>query len=91
MPSKEGDAVLPEAIIEGEMERNFKIGAKDAAREHFRFYVDGLVIGLRDKVEGWLAKLQDSGVYIRRKNPIPIKKGLEWFALREQRGHFEGG
>ena len=52
MPSKEGDAVLPEAIIEGEMERNFKIGAKDEAREHFRFYVDGLVIGLRDKVEG---------------------------------------
>jgi putative transposase len=91
VPSKEGDAVLPEAIIEGEMERHFKIGAKDEAREHFRFYVDGLVIGLRDKVEGWLAKLQDSGVYIRRKNPIPIKKGLEWFSLREQRGHFEGG
>ena len=88
---KEGDAVLPEAVLDAEMERNFNIGAKDEAREHFRFYVDGLVIDLRDKVEGWLGKLQDAGVYVRRKNPIAIKKGLEWFSLREQRGHFEGG
>ena len=56
----------------------------------FNFYVDGLVIGLRDKVEAWLEKLPDAGVYVRRKNSIVIKKGLEWFSLREQRGHFEG-
>ena len=57
VPSKESDAVLPEAIIDAEMKRNFNLGAKDEAREHFRFYVDGFVIGLRDKVEGWLEKL----------------------------------
>ena len=85
MPSKEGDAVLPEAIIDAEMQCNFKLGAKDEAREHCRFYVDGLMIGLRDKVEAWLGKLQESSVVVRRKNPIPIKQGLEWFSLRKQR------
>ena len=56
VPSKEGDAVLPDAVLDAEMQLNFNLGAKDEAREHFRFYVDGLVIGLRDKVEGWLTR-----------------------------------
>ena len=38
VPSKESDAVLPAAGLGAEMERNFNLGAKDEAREHFRFY-----------------------------------------------------
>ena len=67
MPSKEGDAVWPKAVIDSEMERNFKLGAKDEAREHFRFYVDSLVIGLRDKVEGWLSKLESRAFTLAEK------------------------
>jgi len=90
VPSKEKDAVITSAVIDGEMARNFDLGSSGEGREHFRFYVDGLVLGAKEKVEEWLTRLQDLGHYRRRKNPVPIREGLEWFAIREQRSHFEG-
>jgi hypothetical protein len=66
------------------------LGAKEEKRDHFRFYIDGLVLGARDKVEDWLNRLKESGIYLRRKNPVPIREGMSWFAIREQRSHYEG-
>jgi len=91
VPSKAKDAVIDAPVVDGEMKKNFNLGCKGEKRDHFRFYVDGLVIGAKEKVMEWMEALQESGVFRRRKNPVPIKEGLEWFSIREQRGHYEGG
>jgi REP element-mobilizing transposase RayT len=88
--SKERQATIKESVMDREMERNFDLGAKEEKRDHFRFYIDGLVLGARDKVEDWLNRLKESGIYLRRKNPVPIREGMSWFAIREQRSHYEG-
>ena len=89
--SKEKDHLIKEVTFNGELSQNFDLSYHAEAKDHFRFYLDGLVIGAKDKVKMWLEKLQHSGAYLRRKNPIPIKSGLEWYSVREQRSHYEGG
>jgi len=89
--SGEKGFVISDVVIDGEMKKNFDLGSKGEQREHFRFYVDGLVVGAKEKVMEWLVELQASGVFRRRKNPVPIREGMEWFTVREQRGHYEGG
>ncbi len=89
--SKDKDAVIKEATVDGEMLKHFDLGTGDEKRDHFRFYVDGLVIGAKEKVMAWMERLQESGVYRRRKNPVPIREGMEWFSIREQRRHYDGG
>jgi len=91
VPSKENDAVMATPVIDGEMLKNFNLGTSGEKRDHFRFYVDGLVVGAKDKVQEWMERLQISGIYRRRKYPVPIREGMQWFAIREQRSHFEGG
>ena len=88
--SKSKDTVIETALIDGEMKKNFDLGSVGEKREHFRFYVDGLVIGAREKVMEWMLRLRSDGIYYRRKNPVPTRKGFEWYAIREQRGHYEG-
>lgn len=88
--NKEGTIEIKEVVFDLEMKQNFNLSLREESKDHFRFYVDGLVIGAEDKVQDWLRRLKDSGTYLRRKNPIPIKEGLEWFSVREQRSHFEG-
>ncbi len=89
--SKDKDTVIKEAPIDGEMLKHFGLGIGDEKRDHFRFYVEGLVIGAKEKVMAWMERLQETGVYRRRKNPVPIREGMEWFSIREQRGHYDGG
>jgi putative transposase len=88
--SKSKDAVIEVEVIDGEMKKNFDLGTRGENREHFRFYIDGLVIGAREKVMEWMLRLRSDGIYHRRKNPVPIREGLEWYSIREQRGHYEG-
>jgi len=89
MPSKENQAVIPETLIDQELAKNFKLGRpKDGeGREHFRFYVDGLVIGAKNKVEQWLAKLKNSGHYRRKKHVKSLTSNDLLFCMREQRGY----
>ena len=47
----------------------FDLGSGAEARDHLRFFVDGLVIGDKDKVQEWLLHRQHRGTYRRRKNP----------------------
>jgi len=91
VPSGEKGAAIKDAVLDGEMKMNFDLGTTGEKRDHFRFYVDGLVIGAKEKVLEWMENLQVSGVFRRRKNPVPIREGMDWFSIREQRSHFEGG
>jgi putative transposase len=87
----EKGGAIRDSVIDGEMKKNFDLGSHGEKRDHFRFYVDGLVLGTKEKVLEWLEYLQVSGVFRRRKNPVPIRDGMEWFSIREQRSHYEGG
>jgi len=89
--SKGCDAVISDQLVEEECLSKFDLGSGAEARDHLRFFVDGLVIGAKDKVQEWLLHMQNRGTYRRRKNPIALPKQSPWFALREQRSHFEGG
>ena len=71
------------------------MGASDfdhrCQRDHLRFFVDGLVVGAKEKVEEWLLRMQHRGTYRRRKNPIALPKQSPWFALHEQRSTLRVG
>lgn len=88
--TKENTAEICTKVFDQELARNFNLSYSEEKRDHFRFYVDGLVVGSKEKILDWINRLREEGVYLRRKNPVPIKKGLEWFSIREQRSHFEG-
>jgi hypothetical protein len=89
--SKDCDAVISDQLVKEQCLSKFDLGSGDEARDHLRFFVDGLVIGTKEKIEAWLLRMQSRGTYRRRKNPIALPKQSPWFALREQRSHFEGG
>jgi REP element-mobilizing transposase RayT len=91
--SKEGQAEIPEEVLEDVAGAPFGIGrpCDGEVREHLRFFVDGLVLGAQGKVGEWVERLRERGLYRRRRRPIGIKPERGWFALREQRSHFEGG
>jgi REP element-mobilizing transposase RayT len=88
--TKENTAEICAKAMDREMAQNFDLSYSNEKRDHFRFYVDGLVVGSKEKILSWIHRLRSEGTYLRRKNPIPIKKGLEWFSIREQRSHFDG-
>ncbi len=46
--SKDKDVVMKEATVDGEMLKHFVLGTGDEKRDHFRFYVDGLVVGAKE-------------------------------------------
>ena len=62
--SKDKDAVIKEATVDGEMLKHFDLGTGDEKQDHFHFYADGLVVGAKE---------------------------MEWFSIREQRRHYDGG
>lgn len=88
--TKENKSEICSKALDQELARNFDFSYSEEKRDHFRFYVDGLVVGSKEKILKWINRLREEGVYLRRKNPVPIKKDLKWFTLREQRSHFEG-
>jgi hypothetical protein len=89
--SKEHDGEISDALVEEECLSKFDLGPGAEACDHLRFFVDGLVLGAKEKVEEWLRAMQRRGTYRRRKNPIALSESSPWFVLREQRSHFEGG
>lgn len=89
--TKEKTGEICAKVFDEELAHNFELGSSNEKNDHLRFYVDGLVIGAKDKIKAWINRLRDDGVYLRRKNPVQIKDGLGWFSVREQRANFEGG
>jgi hypothetical protein len=93
--SKERQAEISDEEMEHVLNAPFDLGCakRGEKRDHLRFFVDGLVLGSKHRVEGWLNELRDSGHYKRRKHPRSIGNDDSdaWFCLREQRSHFQGG
>jgi hypothetical protein len=93
--SKEGQAEISDKDLGHVLNAPFDLGCPKHGekRDHLRFFVDGLVLGSKGRVERWLNELRDSGHYKRRKNPRSISgnDSSNWFCLREQRSHFQGG
>ena len=84
VPTKEGQAAIPEAVLRAEMARGFK--RSGIFRKRLRHFTDGVMIGGEVAIRQQLVAMIRDGRYLRRKNPIPQLDGLQ-YSLREQRGH----
>jgi len=84
--TKENQIEINEDILREEIDRDFK--PRGVFMKRMRFFIDGLVVGSKDKIEQWLSDCHKNNLYRRRKNPIALTHGFG-FSLREQRSHFE--
>jgi REP element-mobilizing transposase RayT len=84
VPSREGQARIPEEVAVREAERGFS--TRGAFLKRVRYFSDGLAVGGEIFVRQQLTKLRRAGVYRRRCRPIRQDAGPH-FSLREQRSH----
>ncbi len=84
VPTKEGQAAIPDALLEAEAARGY--AASGVFSKRLRYFVDGLAVGSEGFVTEVLSRLREAGVYRRRVRPIRQAAG-EVSALREQRSH----
>lgn len=82
VPTKLGQADIPDRIVSEEEARGFK--ERGVFRKRLRHFADGVVLGSEAFVRKEIERLRDQGIYLRRKNPIPQLGGLQT-SLREQR------
>ena len=82
VPTKQGQATIPDRIVREEEARGFK--ERGIYRKRLRHFVDGVVIGSEGFVRQEIEKLREQGTYLRRKNPI-INLGATGTSLRPQR------
>ena len=82
VPTKAGQAAIPQRIVQEEAARGFE--ASGVYTKRLRYFVDGLVIGSEDFVRQHIQQLRKVGTYTKRKHPIAHLDGLH-LSLREQR------
>jgi REP element-mobilizing transposase RayT len=87
VPTREGQARIPEGVAARESERGFS--RRGAFLKRIRYFSDGLAIGGEVFVRQQLTRLRRQGVYRRRCRPIPQGESPH-FSLREQRSHAVG-
>ena len=83
-PTKEGQAVISQKVLDREIARGFE--SKGMYLKRLGYFVDGLAIGTEQFIRDQLAVMREEGRYLRRKNPIPQLGGIH-LSLREQRSH----
>jgi hypothetical protein len=81
---KESEGTIPEAILRREEQRG--IVRPGVFAQRLRGFTEGVAIGSPQKLRELLAKYIETGLYLRRRHPIPHLNGL-FFTLREQRSH----
>ena len=64
VPTKAGQAAIPQRIIQEEETRGFKVNG--AYRRRLRYFVDGVVIGSEGFVRQHIDRLRQRGVYSQR-------------------------
>ncbi len=82
VPTKVGQAAIPQRVIKEEAARGFEVSG--VYRKRMRYFVDGLVIGSEAFIREHIGVLRDKGEYLRRKHPIPHWESPH-LSLREQR------
>jgi len=80
--SKEGQAVIPESVLEEESARGFSEQGMYGRR--LRYFADGVAVGSEVFVRQHITLLREQGRYLRRKHPIRQLGGIH-LSLREQR------
>lgn len=81
---RDNQAVISDWILRSEQRRGF--ARPGLFRRQLRVFSDGVALGGRSQVSRLLQKYRDTGLYRRRRHPIPQLDGL-MFSLREQRSH----
>jgi hypothetical protein len=82
VPTREGQAVIPESVFDREEERGW--GRPGIYLRRCRFWSDGLAIGSRQVVKPVLGQYRDQGYYKNRQEPVPQLEG-KFFSVRAQR------
>jgi len=84
VPSKEGQAAIPQEVLQQEVARGF--AQRGMFRKRLGYFVDGLAVGSEAFIREQLQRMREEGLYRRRKHPIPQLGGVH-LSLREQRSH----
>ena len=84
VPSREGQASIPEDVLEAEARRGYE--ARGAYAKRLRYFADGVALGSEEFVRGLLDRLRQGGRYQRRRHPVAQPVG-GLTSLREQRSH----
>jgi hypothetical protein len=82
VPTKTGQAVISNEVVENEEARGFKTHGVYGKR--LGYFVDGIAVGTELLIRDQIAAMREAGVYRRRKNPISHLDGVH-FTVREQR------
>jgi len=82
VPSKKGQAKIPDTILEQELAHGFK--APGMYRQRLRYFIDGLFIGNQSKIKKLMGKLSKKSDYLQDKIPISHPDG-EHHSLRPLR------
>lgn len=80
-PGREGQARIPQWIVEQEQERGFRPGVFGRS---LRGFTDGVALGSRAWIEARLEQCRERGLYRRRRHPTS-QLGGRFYTLREQR------
>jgi len=83
--SEEGQAEIPQALIEAEANNDF--ATRNLFTKKLRFYTDGLVICAKERIRKFSEAMVESGIYRRLHDPRKQLTGTV-FCLRGQRGNF---
>jgi len=83
IPTREGQARIPEDLAKREAERGHS--RSGAFLKRMRYFSEGLAVGSEVFVRRQLTRMRREGRYRRRINPVPQHAGH--FSLREQRSH----
>jgi len=84
VPTKEGQAAIPQEILGKEIARGFK--SRGMYLKRLRFWAEGVAVGSEEFIRSEIGRMREDGRYLRRKNPIPQLGGVH-LSLREQRSH----
>jgi REP-associated tyrosine transposase len=86
VPTREGQARIPDRIVQQEEARGFKQPGTYLKR--LRYMRDGVILGTKAQIREHLEQMRESGRYLRRKHPIAQGDGAGGhYTLREQRSH----
>ena len=84
IPTKEGQAKIPDEIVESEQSNGFENSGM--YRKRLRYFADGIALGSEAFIQHQLVKMREKEQYLRRKNPVRHLNGLH-LTIREQRSH----
>lgn len=85
VPTREGQCVISEEVLEEEKKRGFK--THGVYRKRLRYFTDGLIIGSEEHVREWVSRFKDEGMYLEKFKAVVQAEG-RMLSVRAQRNNF---